>query len=143
MTKPDAFSIDSGSPFIFGPPDAVKAFYKAISSTGSFTNAGITIYRYPCKPAPDVAFNWGGKNWKLSEAKSVRCLFDKSYFADPFLICSFNLGETTKNSGQCVGSIQGLEGLGSNVWILGDSFMKNVYTAFDFDHNQVGFATLA
>ena len=43
-----------------------------------------------------------------------------------------------------MGSVMGVDhGLGSNVWILGDSFMKNVYTAFDFDHNQVGFATLA
>ena len=58
--------------------------------------------------------------------------------------CSFNLGETFEGSGQCVGSVQGLESsLGNNVWILGDSFMKNVYTAFDFGHNQVGFATLA
>ena len=58
--------------------------------------------------------------------------------------CSFNLGEVPEGSGQCVGSVQGLDhGLGSNVWILGDSFMKNVYTAFDFEHNQVGFATLA
>ena len=34
-------------------------------------------------------------------------------------------------------------GLGSNVWLLGDSFMKNVYTAFSFDKNSVGFAKLA
>ncbi len=43
-----------------------------------------------------------------------------------------------------MGSVTGADlGIGSNIWILGDSFMKNVYTAFDFDNNQVGFATLA
>ena len=61
-----------------------------------------------------------------------------------FFPCSFNLGQTTSGSSQCVGALagQGL-GLGSNVWLLGDSFMKNVYTAFSFDDNAVGFATLA
>ena len=43
-----------------------------------------------------------------------------------------------------MGAIMGLDhGMASNVWLLGDTFMKNVYTAFDFGHNQVGFAALA
>ena len=29
------------------------------------------------------------------------------------------------------------------MWLLGDSFMKNVYTAFSVDKNAVGFAALA
>ena len=54
---------------------------------------------------------------------------------------SFNLGSAS--SGQCVGAIAGQDlGLGNNVWLLGDSFMKNVYTAFSFDKNAVGFAKL-
>jgi cathepsin D len=58
--------------------------------------------------------------------------------------CSFNIGETESGSGQCVGALVASDlGLGSNVWLLGDSFMKNVYTSFDFGENQVGFATLA
>ena len=60
-----------------------------------------------------------------------------------FLCTSLNLGETAKGSGKCVSSLAGLDiGLGSNVWLLGDSFMKNVYTAFSFDQNAVGFAPL-
>ena len=77
---------------------------------------------------------------------------------------SFNLGETFAGSGQCVGALSGEDvGLGDNVWLLGDryvvslcmlpsceksspslffSFMKNVYTAFSFDQNAVGFAPL-
>jgi len=58
-------------------------------------------------------------------------------------VCSFNLGQTRQGSGQCVGAlVSGDLGLGSKVWILGDSFMKNVYTSFDFGKNKVGFATL-
>ena len=44
----------------------------------------------------------------------------------------------------CTGAVVGKDlNLGDNVWVLGDRFMKNVYTAFSFDKNAVGFATLA
>ncbi len=44
---------------------------------------------------------------------------------------------------QCIGAIAGKDlGLGKSTWLVGDSFMKNVYTAFSFDKNSVGFATL-
>ena len=57
---------------------------------------------------------------------------------------SFNLGKVSRNSQYCVGALSGQDlGLGSNVWLLGDSFMKNVYTVFSFDQNNVGFATLS
>jgi cathepsin D len=57
---------------------------------------------------------------------------------------SFNLGATSSGSDQCVGALASQDfGLGSNIWLLGDSFMKNVYTSFDFGNDQVGFATLA
>ena len=58
-------------------------------------------------------------------------------------VCSFNLG-TAGSDSQCVGALAGQDlGLGDNVWLLGDSFMKNVYTAFSFDKSAVGFAALA
>lgn len=57
---------------------------------------------------------------------------------------SFNLGRVSSGSQYCVGALAGQDlGLGSNVWLLGDSFMKNVYSVFSFDQNSVGFATLS
>ena len=57
---------------------------------------------------------------------------------------SFSLGETESGSGKCVGALVGQDiGLGDDVWLLGDAFMKNVYTAFSFDKDAVGFAALA
>ena len=57
---------------------------------------------------------------------------------------SFSLGETESGSGKCVGAIAGQDiGLGEGVWLLGDSFMKNVYSVFSFDDDAVGFAALA
>ena len=62
----------------------------------------------------------------------------------PFSFCrSINLGQTESGSNDCVGALAAQDlGLGSSTWLLGDSFMKNVYTAFNFDTNSVGFATL-
>ena len=57
---------------------------------------------------------------------------------------SFNLGKTSSTSKYCVGALAGQDlGLGSNVWLLGDSYMKNVYSVFSFDQNAVGFASLS
>ena len=61
-----------------------------------------------------------------------------------WLSLSLNLGETESGSGKCVGALAGQDlGLGSNVWLLGASFLKNVYSAFSFDDNAVGFAALS
>lgn len=114
--------IDSGTTIMYGPPSAVRTLYRSIPGSAVYdSSAG--YYSYPCNSAPTVAFSWGGKSWTISAA-------------------NFNLG--TIGGGQCVGALAGQDlGLGSNVWLLGDSFMKNVYTAFSFDTNSVGFATLA
>ncbi|KAJ2968031.1 hypothetical protein NUW54_g13335 [Trametes sanguinea] len=115
--------IDSGTTIMYGPPSAVKAFYQSVSGSKVYDSEN-GYYSYPCNSPPSVSFSWGGKKWAIS--------------AD-----NFNLGQTSTGSSQCVGALAGQDlGLGSNVWLLGDSFMKNVYTAFSFDNNAVGFASL-
>ncbi|EMD41037.1 hypothetical protein CERSUDRAFT_111607 [Gelatoporia subvermispora B] len=116
--------IDSGTTIMYGPPSDVQTFYAAIPGSAVFDqNSG--YYSYPCNSTPAVAFSWGGQQWPMTSA-------------------NFNLGETAEGSGQCVGALAGQDlGLGSNVWLFGDSWMKNVYTAFSFDQNAVGFAQLA
>jgi cathepsin D len=115
--------IDSGTTIIYGPPAAVKTLYSKIPGSAVYDSTN-GYYSYPCNTPPTVSFNWGGKNWAISAA-------------------NFNLGQTTSGSSQCIGAIAGQDlGLGTNVWLLGDSFMKNVYSAFSFDQNAVGFASL-
>ncbi|KAG8874336.1 Type I transmembrane sorting receptor [Tulasnella sp. 331] len=46
-----------------------------------------------------------------------------------------------RNSLDCVGDIVG-QSVGSGLAILGDEFMKNVYSVFDYNTMQVGFAAL-
>ncbi|THG94139.1 hypothetical protein EW026_g7273 [Hermanssonia centrifuga] len=114
--------IDSGTTIMYGPPSAVKSFYAAIPGSAVYDSSE-GYYSYPCNSLPTVGFSWGGKTWAITDA-------------------NFNLGSAS--SGQCVGALAGQDlGLGNNVWLLGDSFMKNVYTAFSFDKSSVGFATLS
>ncbi|KAI0688123.1 acid protease [Cytidiella melzeri] len=115
--------IDSGTTIIYGPPSAVKTFYSKIEGSKVYDESE-GYYEYPCSTTESVGFSWGGKTWTVS-AKN------------------FNLG-SAGSSGQCVGAIAGQDiGLGESTWLLGDSFMKNVYTAFSFDEDAVGFAALA
>ncbi|KZT72178.1 acid protease [Daedalea quercina L-15889] len=115
--------IDSGTTIMYGPPSAVQQFYKSVSGASLYDSQN-GYYQFPCNKAPTVAFSWGGQSWTVSAA-------------------NFNLGRVSSKSSYCVGALAGQDlGLGTNVWLLGDSFMKNVYTAFSFDQNAVGFATL-
>ncbi|OBZ70908.1 Aspartic protease [Grifola frondosa] len=116
--------IDSGTTIMYGPPSAIKTLYSKVPGSAVYDSAN-GYYSFPCTSVPSVSFSWGGQNWAISAA-------------------NFNLGETSSGSGQCVGALAGQDlGLGNNVWLLGDSFMKNVYTAFSFDQDAVGFAALA
>ncbi|KAI0332362.1 protease [Cubamyces sp. BRFM 1775] len=114
--------IDSGTTIIYGPPSQVAAFYQAIPGAQLYDSQS-GFYSFPCSSTPsNVAFSWGGSVWTISAA-------------------NFNLGRVSLT--QCIGAIAGQDlGLGSNTWLLGDSFMKNVYSAFSFDSNSVGFAAL-
>ncbi|KAJ7635309.1 acid protease [Roridomyces roridus] len=118
--------IDSGTTLAYGPPDAVKALYDAIPGSSVY-DQDQGLYSLPCDSPPEVSFKWGssGKEWAISSH-------------------NINLGTTSSGSSDCVGAIGGQDlGLGDGVWLLGDAFMKNVYTVFDFDQDAVGFAELA
>ncbi|KAI0356590.1 protease [Trametes cingulata] len=116
--------IDSGTTIMYGPPDAVKDVYAAVNGSRLYDKTN-GYYSYPCDTPPTIAFSWGGKSWPISAA-------------------NLNLGLTAEGSDECVGSLAGQDvGLGRDVWLLGDSFMKNVYTVFSFEDNAVGFAALS
>ncbi|KAJ7236563.1 acid protease [Mycena haematopus] len=114
--------IDSGSTLMYAPPAVAAKLYAAIPG-GKVFDAAEGLFEYTCNPQPKISINWGGKDWVISSA-------------------NFNLGKTTVRSTKCVGALIGQNILGPNVWVLGDAFMQNVYTAFNFDKEAVGFGAL-
>jgi cathepsin D len=85
-----------------------------------------------CNTEVTVALNFGGKTWSISPE-------------------DMNLGTPPDApQGQCLGGIfdlgQGtsIQGGGGNPsWVVGDTFLKNVYSVFRADPPAVGFASLA
>ncbi|KAG8719407.1 Type I transmembrane sorting receptor, partial [Ceratobasidium sp. 423] len=76
-----------------------------------------------CSP-PNVTFGFGGASYSVNS----------DYF---------NLGSVDMFGEICVGGIVGSSGVPDNAWIVGDVFMRNVYTVFDEANSRVGFAHLA
>ncbi|KAH8923790.1 acid protease [Atractiella rhizophila] len=118
--------IDTGTTLIVGATATVKTFWSKVSGSKACTTAtcgsGSTgYYLFPCNSAPTVSFSFSGKAWAMS--------------AD-----TFSLGQVSSGSSSCVGSIVG-EDLGLNAWIVGDSFLRNVYSVYDYTNERVGFAT--
>ncbi|KAJ3992532.1 acid protease [Lentinula boryana] len=117
--------VDSGTTLIYGPTDAVKTLWASIPGASAY-DAEPGFYMYPCNQTLGVSFSWGGKNWNIP---------------DEHMSTGF-----TDGSGQnCVGAIvgQNIFGSSSPTWLVGDTFMKGVYSVFNLGNNQLGFAQLA
>ncbi|PIL25267.1 transporter [Ganoderma sinense ZZ0214-1] len=116
--------IDAGTTIMYGPADQVEKLYNMVPDSQVF-DAQSGLYSFSCESMPNVTLSWGGRDWAISQE-------------------NFNLGRTESGSCHCVGAISSRDvGLGANVWLLGDSFLKNVYTVFSVDRQAVGFAQLA
>lgn len=105
--------IDTGTSFVFGPPDDVEALYKLIP--GSSTTDG-SSYTVPCDTDSQVAFTFSGQSWDVSS---------KDFLSAP------------NSNGVCTGNIYGMEYVPGG-WLLGDVFLKNVYSVFDVDKGRIG-----
>ncbi|KAF9050163.1 aspartic peptidase domain-containing protein [Panaeolus papilionaceus] len=124
-------AIDTGTTLIGGPSTDVAAIWAAVpGSAPSQVNQG--FFTFPCDTQVTVTLSFGGKAWPISTQ-------------------DMNLGpETSRNTGQCAGGIFDLSqgtninpGSGNPNWVIGDTFLKNVYTVFRMTPPSVGFAQLS
>ncbi|KAI1781150.1 acid protease [Hypoxylon cercidicola] len=111
--------IDTGTTFVFGPPDDVEALYKLVPGSKSTDNG--QTYTVPCDSDATVAFAFSGQTWTASS---------KDFTSAP------------NGDGTCFGNVYGMEFV-PGAWLLGDMFLKNVYSVFDVDEKRIGFAARA
>jgi len=118
-------AIDTGTTLIGVPTEAVSEVYATIpgSQAGSGQWEGFMLY--PCSTNVNMQINFGSQSWPVSNA-------------------DFQLARVT--SSLCAGAVFELNtggGAGQPQWVIGDTFLKNVYSVFRFNPPSVGFATLA
>ncbi|KAG2139032.1 aspartic peptidase domain-containing protein [Suillus clintonianus] len=111
--------VDTGTTLIIGDTSYVSQLYAVINAT----EVGGGVYSLPCDAMPNVNITIGGKPFALSAE-------------------TFNFGKYGSSGNTCLGGIAGSDGLG-DLWILGDVFLRNVYSVFDVGNSRVGFSELA
>ncbi|EGN96393.1 hypothetical protein SERLA73DRAFT_76352 [Serpula lacrymans var. lacrymans S7.3] len=111
--------IDTATTVILANTSNVSQFYNAINGT----DVGGGLYTLPCRSMPTVSVTLGGTTFALSKD-------------------TFDLGPYDSSGETCVGVISAHDDVG-DVWVLGDTFLRNVYTVFDVGNARVGYAKLA
>ncbi|KZO98860.1 acid protease [Calocera viscosa TUFC12733] len=115
--------IDTGTSLMGGPQDLVTSIFNSIPGSAPGTGQLEGLYTYPCSPTVTISVNFGGQDWQISSD-------------------DFQIGQTSAST--CVGALMAISlGNGAPSWILGDTFLKNVYSVFDYSPAQVGFAQLS
>jgi len=117
--------VDSGTSLITGPTEEVEKIQKAIGAIPFI--AGEYLVRCQNIPdMPDITFVLGGKEFTLT--------------ADDYVMKIEDQGQV-----QCISGFMGLDipRPAGPLWILGDVFMGQYYTTFDFGGNRVGISDLS
>jgi len=116
-------AIDTGTTLIGGPSSAVAEIYANIPGSQAGTGNLEGYYTYPCSTNVQVSMSFGGKSWPISNADFQ----------------AQQLNEET-----CVGAFFEVStGGDAPAWIVGDTFLKNVYSVFRYNPPSVGFAQLS
>lgn len=109
-------AIDTGTSFIFAPPEDLAALFKNVPGASSYQNGDYIEYKVPCDTKQPINIPFSGATFGISAADWVAGSGD-----------------------HCISRIYGYT-VKNNTWLLGDAFLKNVYSVFDADKMRIGFA---
>ncbi|KAI9042543.1 pepsin-like aspartic protease [Aspergillus affinis] len=110
--------IDTGTSYLLIPPADAKVLNNKIPGA---TAQGERNYIIPCNSSAELQLSFSGTKYTISP---------KDYVG-------------SKSGSGCVSTIVGHALFGDDVWLVGDVFLKNVYTVFDYDQNRIGLAERA
>ncbi|KAH9074853.1 aspartic peptidase A1 [Lactarius deliciosus] len=119
-------AIDTGTTLVGGPAAQISELYAQIPGSAPGTGNYEGYYTYPCSTTVNVALSFGGQSWSISPSD-----FKLTQLSDSLCLGGFFELSSSQSSSSQVG------------WIVGDTFLKNVYSVFRANPASVGFATLA
>jgi len=120
-------AIDTGTTLIGVPSSTASAVYAQISGSRPLPLEGYEGYfEYPCNQVINSSLQFGGLSYSISNG-------------------DFNLGQFTNDNSMCTGAFfaQDLNVRSPIPWIVGATFLKNVYSVFRYNPSGIGFAALA
>ncbi|KAG1725280.1 aspartic peptidase domain-containing protein [Suillus paluster] len=129
-------AIDTGTTLIAAPTSITASIYAQIPGSVVLTGQYQGLYAFPCTTNVVVTMSFGGTNWAINS-------LDMNIGSVP----ASALTSTTQTQ-MCAGGIFDIGtsiggGSSSPTWIIGDTFLKNVYSVFRANPPAVGFAQLA
>lgn len=105
--------IDTGTSFIFAPPADAKKLHAAIDGAKSSDDSTWTV---PCTTTTPLTFSFGSNTYSVSSKDWV----------------------SPQVNGVCTSNIYGVAVVDDSSWLVGDTFLKNVYAVFDYDQTRIG-----
>ncbi|RXW25045.1 hypothetical protein EST38_g804 [Candolleomyces aberdarensis] len=122
-------AIDTGTTLIGGPSDDVASIWAQVPGATQAANQQ-GFWTFPCSTEVNVTMSFGGRSWAISSE-------------------DMNLGPVTTSGRTCAGAIFDLN-MGSNIpagsgpsWVVGATFLKNVYSVYRANPPSIGFAELS
>ncbi|KAG2066683.1 acid protease [Suillus decipiens] len=125
-------AIDTGTTLIGAPSPIAASIWAQVPGSTELTGDWQGLYAFPCDTNVTVYISFGGTNWAISPLDmNLGTLHDTM------------MSNANATSQMCTGGIFDI-GIGSvPAWIIGDTFLKNVYSVFRASPAAVGFAQLA
>jgi len=116
-------AIDTGTTLVGGPASDIQSIFNQIPNSQPGTGDLNGYYLYPCSTSVSISMTFSSRSWTIDPA-------------------DFLLMRST--STMCVGAFFALNLSGSAPsWIVGDTFLKNVYSVYRYNPPSVGFANLS
>lgn len=129
LDQQNIVAVDTGTTLIGGPQSILRQIYSQIPgvrSAPSYLLGGSGYYMYPCTQPFTLKMTFGGKEFTLDNE-------------------NLNLGRLSSRSNMCISSLFDApqsQNSAMPAWILGDTFLRTVFSVYSWNPERVGFASL-